>query len=61
MLLFSNVGLYTMLMIVPALFIGYTLTDQLFQFLELGVSTKCQINIIEYQMTVFWQIGKNLK
>lgn len=49
------------LMIVPALFIGYTFTDQLLQFLELGVSTKCQINILEYQMIVFWQIGKNLK
>jgi hypothetical protein len=49
------------LLVFPALFIGYTLTDQILQLLQLGVSTQLEFNVLEYQVVVFWQIGKILK
>jgi hypothetical protein len=49
------------LLIFPALFVGYSITDYVLQFFCFGISTKWDINVVDYNLTIFWKIGKSLK
>lgn len=51
----------TGLVVIPLLFLGYTATDYFLQFLNTGVSTRCDIDVIDHKFSIIWKIGKTIR
>ena len=48
------------LLVIPLLFLGYSATDYFLHFLNTGVSTRCDIDLIDHKFSVIWKIGKTI-
>jgi hypothetical protein len=49
------------LLILPALLVGYAVTNHILQFMNMGITSKTDINVLDYQLSVLWAIGKTMK
>lgn len=48
------------ILVFPAIIVGYSITNCVLHFFSLGISTKWDIHVIDYQLSVIWKIGKTL-